>query len=45
MLRVTVLSCCVLGLLPVVATAADPGASSGSLTAAQIRATSSSVVT
>jgi hypothetical protein len=36
MLRVTVLSCCVLGLLPVVATAADPGASSGSLTAAQI---------
>ena len=36
MFRVTVLSCCVLGLLPVVATAADPGASSGSLTAAQI---------
>jgi hypothetical protein len=36
MLRVTVLSCCVLALLPLVAAAADPGASSGPLTAAQI---------
>lgn len=36
MFREIVLSCCVLGVLPVVAAAADPGAASGSLTAAQI---------
>src|ERR1700748_2586625 len=36
MFRATVLSCCVLGLLPLVAAAAETGAPSGGLTAAQI---------
>jgi outer membrane lipoprotein-sorting protein len=36
MFRATVLSCCIVGLLPVVAAAAETGAPSGGLTAAQI---------